>query len=103
METVSKKEYFELDAYQKTKDSVLIKGKLFLSKVDKIFEKVKDNVKDEFFIGKDLNEQNLFIIRETVLTAVRRGKETIAVENCDLFVMRVSPNVIELLKETLSK
>ena len=97
-EPATKKTYYEMTAYQKSRESILIKGKLFLSSYEKIGE--KGNV--EFYLGKDLNEQNLFIIREVTVTKFKKGKEEVPIENCDLFITRITPNVAKILKEQFS-
>ncbi|ACB37283.1 hypothetical protein AFV9_gp49 [Betalipothrixvirus uzonense] len=99
---ITKTEHYEMVAYQKSGENVLIKGKLFLSTVLKLREIVKDNFKVEFFIGEDLNKQRLFIIRETTNSLLRKNKETVKIENCDLYITRVSPNVVTTLIQLLS-
>ncbi|CAJ31606.1 hypothetical protein AFV6_gp52 [Betalipothrixvirus pozzuoliense] len=100
---VIKSSHYEMIAYQKVGDNMMIKGKLFLKGVNKLRQVTKDNFKIEIYSGIDLNGQRLLIIREVTNTIARKDKQTIHVENCDLYITRLSPNaesvMVDLLKQ----
>lgn len=97
-----KREHYEMYAYQKSGDNMLIKGKLFLNSVTPLVQKVNDTSKVEIFIGTDLNNQTLLIIRETTESVLKKNKEKVVVENCDLYVTRISPNARNVIAQLLS-
>ena len=100
---VLKSEHYEMLAYQKTDSSILIKGKLFLKGVNKLREVVKDNYKVEIYTGIDLNGQRLLIIREVTNSVIRKDKKTVPIENCDLYVTRLSQNAESVMVDILKK
>jgi len=100
---VTKSEHYEMLAYQKANDNMLIKGKLFLKGVNKLREVVKENYKVEIYTGIDLNGQRLLIIREVTNSVIRKDKKTIPIENCDLYVTRLSPNAESIMVDLLKK
>jgi len=102
IEGTLKREHYEMLAYQKSGDNVLIKGKLFLNSVTPLTQEVNDNSKVEIFVGVDLNNQTLLIIRETTESVVKRNKENVKIENCDLYVTKITPNVRNVIAQLLS-
>jgi methionine salvage enolase-phosphatase E1 len=100
---VSKSEHYEMLAYQKANDNMMIKGKLFLKGVNKLREVVKENYKVEVYSGIDLNGQRLLIIREVTNSVIRKDKKTIPIENCDLYVTKLSPNAESVMVDILKK
>jgi hypothetical protein len=96
-----KKEHYEMYAYQKSGDNMLIKGKLFLNSITPLAQKVSDTSKVEIFVGTDLNNQTLLIIRETTESVLKKNKEKVVIENCDLYVTRISPNVRNVIAQLL--
>lgn len=101
---VTESSHYEMTSYQKVGENVMIKGKLFLKGVNKLRQVTKENFKIEVYSGIDLNGQRLLIVREVTNTIVRKDKQTIPVENCDLYITRLSPNaesvMVDLLKKT---
>jgi methionine salvage enolase-phosphatase E1 len=100
---VSKSEHYEMLAYQKANDNMMIKGKLFLKGVNKLREVTKENYKVEVYSGIDLNGQRLLIIREVTNSVIRKDKKTIPIENCDLYVTKLSPNAESVMVDMLKK
>jgi len=100
---VSKSEHYEMLAYQKANDNMMIKGKLFLKGVNKLREVTKENYKVEVYSGIDLNGQRLLIIREVTNSVIRKDKKTIPIENCDLYVTKLSPNAESVMVDILKK
>ena len=102
IEGTLKREHYEMLAYQKSGDNVLVKGKLFLNNVTPLTQEVNDNSKVEIFVGVDLNNQTLLVIRETTESVVKRNKENVKIENCDLYVTKITPNVRNVIAQLLS-
>jgi len=100
---VSKSEHYEMLAYQKANDNMMIKGKLFLKGVNKLREVTKENYKVEVYSGIDLNGQRLLIIREVTNSVIRKDKKNIPIENCDLYVTKLSPNAESVMVDILKK
>jgi len=96
-----KREHYEMLAYQKSGDNVLVKGKLFLNSVTPLTQEVQENSKVEIFIGIDLNNQTLLIIKETTDSVVKRNRENVKIENCDLYVTRITPTVRDVIARLL--
>lgn len=93
MSEIQEKPYYEMLSYQRSGKAMMVKGKLFLATYSLLKRVARDNYTVEFYHALDLNEQRLLVIREIVKTKVKRGKEEAEVEDCNLYVTRISNHV----------
>ncbi len=97
----TEKKHIEMLSYQKQGNSVMVKGKLFLESLVPLSKRVGDTYSVEFFEGRDLNGQLLLIIREVVNVRMKRGQEMVNVEDCNLYVTRITDRVKDVLDDVM--
>ena len=93
---IKEKPYYEMTAYQRSNNQTLIKGKLFLSFYKLLKTVNNENSTTEFYYATDLNDQQLFIIRNITRIKVNNDRE---IEDCNIYAMRIDQNVFKALMQ----
>lgn len=97
---VKEKLLYEMQSYQRNKNTKIIKGRLYLNYYTNLKTVDNDNGTVEFYYATDMNDQPLFVIRSISHYKLNNDME---IEDCNVYAMVIDANVLKALMKIFDK